>query len=114
MRVTSIETPPLMAFTWPSSELPMPNGTTGIRSSAHSFTIADTSAVVVGKTTKSGSPGACHDSPWLWCSRTASDVEMRSPRIARRALITIHDDKLLRPAIQMRNFLLRAATIVVQ
>ena len=39
----------------------------------------------VGKTTASGSPGACHDSPWLWCSRTESDVETRSPSRMRSA-----------------------------
>ena len=66
----------------------MPNGTIGRRCCAHTLTIAATSSVDAGKTTKSGSPGACHDSPWLWCSRTESDVETRSPRIPRSASST--------------------------
>ena len=67
----------------------MPNGTIGRRCSAQTLTIAETSSVDTGKTTASGSPGACHDSPWLWCSRTDSDTETRSPRMARSASITI-------------------------
>ena len=58
---------------------------------AQSLTMAATSSVESGKTTTSGSPGACHDSPWLWCSRTESDVETRSPRMPRSASITIQN-----------------------
>src|SRR4029453_12913394 len=77
-----------MALTWPSSELPMPNGTIGRRCFAQTLTMSATSSVDCGKTTASGSPGACHDSPWLWCSRTASDTDTRSPRIDRSSSIT--------------------------
>src|SRR6185503_16679178 len=66
----------------------MPNGTTGVRCLAQSATTALTSSVVSGKTTKSGRPGGCHDSPWLWCSRTESEVETRSPKRARSSEIT--------------------------
>ena len=46
--------PPPGALTWPSSEVPTPNGMTGTRCSAQTRTISCTSSVVSGQTTASG------------------------------------------------------------
>ncbi len=54
MRERSTVTPPRMAETLPSSEVPAPNGMTGTPCSAQSRTIAATSSVEVGNTTASG------------------------------------------------------------
>ena len=62
MRVRSMDTPPRTALTWPSIELPMPNGIIGTRCSAQARTTAATSSVESGNTTASGFAGACHDS----------------------------------------------------
>jgi hypothetical protein len=62
MRDRSIDTPPLIALTWPSSDDPAPKGTTGAPWHAAIFITALTSSVVSGKTTTSGSPGSCQDS----------------------------------------------------
>ena len=62
MRVRSMLTPPRTALTWPSIELPMPNGIIGTRCSAQAATTAATSSVDSGNTTASGLAGVCHDS----------------------------------------------------
>ena len=49
MRVRSTLTPPWIASTWPSSELPAPNAMTGTPCRPQSLTISATSAVVFGK-----------------------------------------------------------------
>lgn len=85
MRDRSIEIPPCIALTWPSSEEPMPNGTIGARCREAACTIALTSSVLTGKTTASGAPAACHDSPWLWCSICVGLVVQRSPSKVRRS-----------------------------
>ena len=41
MRERSSDTPPNGALTWPSSEVPVPNGMTGTRAAAQSFTDLD-------------------------------------------------------------------------
>jgi hypothetical protein len=65
IRVISIDTPPDIAFTCPSSDEPAPKGTIGAPYGAAAATMPHTSSVLVGKTTISGSAGGCHDSPWL-------------------------------------------------
>ena len=50
----SIETPPCGALTWPSSEVPVPNGITGTLWRAQIRTASCTSAVSCGNTTASG------------------------------------------------------------
>ncbi len=61
----SIVMPPRMALTWPSSDVPAPNGMTGSRCTALIFTMAATSSVVRGKHTMSGAAGVWYDSSWL-------------------------------------------------
>ena len=48
MSDVSTETPPNGAFTWPSSDVPVPKGTIGTPCAAQSFTISATSSVVCG------------------------------------------------------------------
>ena len=43
IRLVSTETPPNGALTWPSSDVPVPNGMIGTPWAAHSLTISDTS-----------------------------------------------------------------------
>ena len=50
----SMQTPPCVASTCPSTDVPMPNGIIGVRWRAHRLTIATTSSVVCGNTTASG------------------------------------------------------------
>src|SRR5580765_5541346 len=83
----SRQMPPRMALTWPSSEVPAPNGTTGICRRALMARIAATSSVECGKQTTSGAAGAWYDSPWLWCSRTAAASLAREPSSARSSRI---------------------------
>ena len=52
--VRSTQTPPASAFTWPSSDVPAPNGTSGTPCARQAFTIATTSSVERGQTTTSG------------------------------------------------------------
>ncbi len=52
--VTSIEMPPCSAATWPSSEVPVPNGIMGTPWPAQILTIAATSSVDCAKATASG------------------------------------------------------------
>ena len=82
MRERSTETPPATALTCPSSDEPAPNGTTGARCRAATFTTSLTSSVLSGKTTTSGWPGGCHDSLWLCSSSCVGFVVHRSPRRA--------------------------------
>ena len=49
-----MQTPPLVASTWPSTEVPTPNGIIGTRWRAQALTIATTSSVEWGNTTASG------------------------------------------------------------
>jgi len=75
----STDTPPASGITWPSSDVPAPNGTIGTPRSWHARTIAAASSVERGNTTASGGSGACHDSS-LECWRTTSGpVSTRSP-----------------------------------
>ena len=41
-----MQTPPLVASTWPSTDVPIPNGIIGVRWRAHAPTIATTSSVL--------------------------------------------------------------------
>ena len=50
----STEIPPASAATWPSSEVPAPNGTIGSRWAAATRTIAAHSSIERGQTTASG------------------------------------------------------------
>ncbi len=54
MRPMSIETPPSIAATWPSSEVPTPNGITGEPCLRARRMMAATSSVFSGNTTTSG------------------------------------------------------------
>ena len=54
MREQSSETPPCGALTWPSSEVPTPNGTIGASCLAQSFTTSVTSSLDSANTTASG------------------------------------------------------------
>src|ERR671918_768705 len=74
-------TPPTVARTWPSSELPAPNGITGRPSREQTARAAATSAVVRGKITQSGRAGASTDSSRLWCSRVLWAALNREPNI---------------------------------
>ena len=82
MRIMSIETPPRTAWTWPSSEVPVPKGTTATPAAAHSLTMAATSSVVSGKHTAAGGSAGCQLSslPWAW--QTAWETLTRSPKSA--------------------------------
>ena len=50
----SMQTPPSTAPTWPSSDVPVPNGTTGTLREAQILTTATTSSVERANTTASG------------------------------------------------------------
>ena len=54
MRVRSMVKPPFRAATWPSSEVPVPKGMTGILYSAQILTASATSSVDSAKNTPSG------------------------------------------------------------
>src|SRR5581483_940184 len=85
----SSEMPPRGALTWPSSEVPAPNGMTGTRSAAHSRTTCCTSSVVCGNTTASGGWFAIQVVVLACCSRTACEVTMRLPNCAASAVTTL-------------------------
>ena len=77
--VRSSETPPWTGSTWPSSELPAPNGITGTPCSEQMRRIAATSSVLCAKATASGSRGAKRDSSRLCRPSTDGEVAKRSP-----------------------------------
>ena len=54
MRDRSMHTPPCTAITWPSTEVPTPNGIIGTRWAAQARTMATTSSVLSGNATASG------------------------------------------------------------
>ena len=83
--VRSSETPPATAATWPSSEVPAPNATTGTRCSAQTSTTRPTSSVERAKATASGGCTGWCASPRPCCSRSAAAVVNRSPRSCRSA-----------------------------
>ena len=86
MHDRSSDTPPKGALTWPSSEVPVPNGITGTRASAQSFTTSTTSGVLSANSTASGGCVAIQVNVLACCSRNAVPVEKRLPnRVARRA-----------------------------
>src|SRR6266853_1423909 len=72
-----------MASTWPSSEVPTPNGIIGVLWRRHRSTMSRTSSVDSGNTTASGAAYGKYDSSLPWCSRTPREVVTRSPRTAR-------------------------------
>ena len=84
----SIETPPSGALIWPSSEVPVPNGITGIRWRAQMRTAACTSAVSCGNTTASGGWFSIQVSVLPCCSRTAREVTSRLPKWAASSAVT--------------------------
>src|SRR5580700_8909049 len=84
----SSEMPPRGALTWPSSEVPTPNGITGTRAAAHNRTTHCTSSVVCGNTTASGGWFAIQVTVLPCCSRTAWEVTRRLPNCAASAAIT--------------------------
>ena len=84
----SIDTPPSGALTWPSSEVPVPNGITGTRCAAQMRTISCTSSVLCGNTTASGGWFAIQVSVLPCCSRTACEVTRRLPKRARARAMT--------------------------
>src|SRR5712692_294699 len=72
-----------MASTWPSSEVPTPNGIIGVLWRRHRSTMSRTSSVDSGNTTASGGAYGKYDSSLPWCSRTPREVVTRSPSSAR-------------------------------
>ena len=88
MSRTSIETPPCGALTWPSSEVPVPNGITGTRCAAQMRTISCTSSVDCGNTTASGGWFSIQVMVLPCCSRTACEVTSAVAEFARRARAT--------------------------
>src|ERR1700722_8761370 len=84
----SSEMPPRGALTWPSSDVPTPNGITGTRAAAHSRTTCCTSSVVCGNTTASGGWFAIQVTVLPCCSRTACEVTRRLPNCAASAAMT--------------------------
>ena len=60
--VKSNEIPPKSGSTWPSSEEPAPNATTGIFSELQYFKTLETSSVLCGITTADGRTGGIADS----------------------------------------------------
>ena len=71
--------PPRGALTWPSSEVPVPNATTGTRSAAQSRITSCTSSVECGKNTASGGWFSIQVVVWPCCSRTDGEVVSRLP-----------------------------------
>ena len=82
MSRTSIETPPCGALTWPSSEVPVPNGMIGTRCAAQMRTISCTSSVDCGNTTASGGWFSIQVTVLPCCWRTACEVTTRLPKRA--------------------------------
>ena len=94
MSRTSIETPPCGALTWPSSEVPVPNGMIGTRCAAQIRTISCTSSVDCGNTTASGGWFSIQVTVLPCCSRTACEVttpiaELGGERTRRAASIAL-------------------------
>ena len=79
--------PPRVAITFPSTDEPAPNGTTGMPWRAQMPTIAATSSVERGNATASGGDGASDDSSRPCRSRAEDDVVSRSPSSSRRSSI---------------------------
>src|SRR4051794_2824499 len=75
-RVSTL-TPPCSAATWPSSEVPAPNGTIGAPCARQALTTAAASSVSRGSTTTSGSAGGCQDSSVPCRRRTSAPVRTR-------------------------------------
>ena len=76
----SIETPPSGALTWPSSEVPVPNGIIGtLMLRRRCRTICCTSSVDCGNTTASGGWFSIQVTVLPCCSRTACEVTTRLP-----------------------------------
>jgi hypothetical protein len=62
IRDMSTQTPPRRAATCPSSDVPAPNGTSGVRRRAHARTTPAASSTLSGHTTMSGGAGGWKDS----------------------------------------------------
>src|SRR5215468_5630703 len=75
----SMETPPNGALTWPSSDVPTPNGMTGSPWVAQICTMACTSSAEDGNATASGGWFATQVVVLACCERTADATETRSP-----------------------------------
>src|SRR5882672_12160397 len=75
----SMETPPNGALTWPSSDVPTPNGMTGSPWVAQIRTIACTSSAEDGNATASGGWFATQVVVLACCMRTADETDRRSP-----------------------------------
>src|SRR5215207_9840789 len=75
----STVTPPCTGSVWPSKELPEPHGIRATPCAAAIRTTPDTSSVVCGKATPSGSRGAKRDSSRAWIPRIEGEVAKRSP-----------------------------------
>src|ERR1051326_8051065 len=82
IRDRSIDTPPCSARMCPSREVPTPNGIIGTRWRRQMSTTSRTSSVVSTNNTASGRAYGKYDSSLPWCSRTAAEVETRSPSSA--------------------------------
>src|SRR5713101_9381201 len=75
----SMETPPNGALTWPSSDVPTPNGMTGSPWLAQIRTIACTSSAEDGNATASGGWFVTQVVVLACCTRTADATDTRSP-----------------------------------
>ena len=64
--VRSRLSPPSVARTCPSSDVPAPKGITGTACSLHTLRMAATSVSDSGYATRSGSAGGNGDSSWPW------------------------------------------------
>ena len=85
----STDTPPNGALTWPSSEVPVPNGMIGTRCCAQMRTICCTSSTDCGNTTASGGWFSIQVSVLACCSRTACEVTTRLPKAAVSAAMAL-------------------------
>src|SRR3984957_7482883 len=89
MRERSSVTPPRTGVTWPSSDVPAPQATTGTWLVLQSASRRAASSVVSTKATASGRTGGWVSWPCEWCSRSVALVVMRSPRKSRAVAITV-------------------------
>ena len=88
--------PARTGFTWPSSEVPAPNGVTATPCWWQSVRMRLTSSVVSTKATASGSVGVVVSSPRLCCSRTLALTLSRSPSRSRSAAMTVSTGVVVR------------------
>ena len=85
-------TPPWSAATWPSSEVPVPKGMTGVRCAAHILTMLATSSPDTGNATASGGYGLWKDSSRPCAARTSGAIDKRSPNSAHSSSVVASQD----------------------